>query len=180
MNFQTLNKQRKFVLIASILGVISLFLPWISVSLFGYSQSVNGFHDKGIIVFICFLISGGVAIFGEQTKNLDKTSWAITLLAGVVALLLTIWFYSQGSNSIMGSSLVGFGVYIAAIAAIGVIGSAYLLKSPEDNFKDSFSSLKKDIESKLGNNAAPTTNTTTLPPEPPVSSLEDENIKPVL
>ena len=33
MNFQTMNKQRKFVLIAAAVGVISMFLPWISIFL---------------------------------------------------------------------------------------------------------------------------------------------------
>ena len=33
MNFQTMNKQRKFVLIAAAIGVISMFLPWISISI---------------------------------------------------------------------------------------------------------------------------------------------------
>ena len=85
MNFQTMNKQRKFVLIAAAIGVISMFLPWISVSVLGYSQSVNGMHDKGILVFLCFAASGIIAYLGDQTKNLDKTMWTVTLLAGAIA-----------------------------------------------------------------------------------------------
>ena len=49
MNFQTLNRQRKYILIAAAAGAIAVFLPWatISVDLFGYSasQSINGFHS---------------------------------------------------------------------------------------------------------------------------------------
>lgn len=162
MNFQTMSKQRKFVLISSAVGFISMFLPWISISMFGYSQSVNGMHDKGIIVFICFVASGVIAYLGDQTKNLEKTMWTVTLLAGAIALLFIIWFYSQATGSIMGSSMIGFGIYIAALASIGILVSAYMFRSPTDNIKDGFDSLKKEIENKIGN-----TGSGTPPPPPP-------------
>jgi len=150
MNFQTISKQRKFVLISAAVGFVSIFLPWVSISLFGYTQSVNGMHDKGVLVFICFVVSGVIAWLGDQTKNLDRTMWTVTLLAGAIALLFTIWFYSQATSSIVGSSLIGFGVYIAAIASIGILASAYIYRSPGDNLKDGFNNMKRDIESKIG------------------------------
>jgi hypothetical protein len=154
MNFQTMSKQRKFVLISAAVGIISMFLPWVSISLFGYTGgSVNGMHGKGVLVFFCFLISGGLAYLGDQSKNLDKTSWSVTLLAAAVALVFIIWFYSEATNSIMGSSFIGYGIYVAAIAAIGVLGSAYLFKSAADNLKDGFNTLKQEIESKLANSS---------------------------
>ena len=55
MNFQTMNKQRKFVLIAAAVGIISMFLPWISVSVLGFSQTINGMHDKGFWFFYVLL-----------------------------------------------------------------------------------------------------------------------------
>ena len=168
MNFQTMNKQRKFVLISAAVGFISMFLPWVSVSMLGYSQSVNGMHGKGTLVFICFVVSGVIAWLGDQTKNLDKTMWTVTLLAGAIALLFTILFYSDASGSVMGSAFIGFGVYIAAIASIGILASAYLFRSPTDNLKDGFNSVKNDIESKIGNTpAAP-------PPPPPTSTSTTE------
>lgn len=170
MNFQTMNKQRKFVLISSAVGFISMFLPWKSV----FSQSVNGMHDKGILVFLCFVAAGVIAYLGDQTKNLDKTMWSVTLIAGAIALLVIIWFYSQVPNSIMGVevSFVGFGLYIAAIASIGILASAYMFRSPTDNLKDGFNSMKKDIESKIGNSGS------TPPPSSPsgnASNTESSN-----
>lgn len=158
-----MSKQRKFILISAAVGFISMFLPWASISMFGYSQSVNGMHDKGILVFICFVACGVIAYLGDQTKNLDKTMWAVTLLAGAIALLFIIWYYSQITGSVMGSSMTGFGIYISALAAIGVLASAYLFRSPTDNLKDGFNSMKNDIESKIGN----TGNTTPPPPSNP-------------
>lgn len=179
-----MSKQRKFVLISAAVGFISMFLPWVSISLFGYSQSVNGMHDKGILVFICFVAAGAIAWFGEQTKNLDKTMWTVTLLAGAVAFLLTIWFYFQATSSIMGSSFVGFGLYIAALAAIGIVASAYMFKSPGDNLKDGFTSIKKNFENKLENatDAKTTSSSTSTMPSPPeaTSVKDDETITPIV
>ncbi|MEO8766103.1 MAG: hypothetical protein ABI416_17505 [Ginsengibacter sp.] len=168
MNFQTMNKQRKFILIAAAVGVISMFLPWISISIFGYTQSQNGMHDIGILAFLCFVVSGIIAYLGDQTKNLDKNMWGIVLVAGALALISAIWFYFKINDSIMGGSLVGFGLYISAIAAIGVLGSAYLFRSPTDNIKDSFNSMKKNIEGRIGNH-----DNTTPPSTPPGDTYQD-------
>lgn len=159
MNFQTMNKQRKFVLIAAAVGIISMFLPWISISIFGYTQSQNGMHDIGILAFLCFIVSGAIAYLGDQTKNLEKNMWGIVLAAGALALLSTVWFYFKINDSIMGGSMVGFGLYIAAVAAIGVLGSAYLLRSPTDSIKDTFNSMKKNIGNKINTPGDTTTKT---------------------
>ena len=159
MNFQTMNKQRKFVLIAAVAGVISMFLPWVSISLLGFTQSVNGMHGSGILVFLCFAASGIVAYLGDQTKNLDKTMWLVTLIAGALATLIVIWYIIDASGNAFGSFL-GFGIYIAALAAIGVLLAAYIFRSPTDSIKDGFSSIRKDIENKMNTPSNTTTHTT--------------------
>lgn len=169
MNFQTMNKQRKFVLIAAAVGIVSMFLPWLTISLFGYSQSQNGMHDRGILVFICFLVSAAIAYMGDQTTNFDKNLWGIVLAAGAIALIATISFYMKASNSIMGSSVVGYGLYIAALASIGILISAYVFRSPTDNLKDSFNSMKKNIESKINTEPTSKTNPTNSTTETKVS-----------
>ena len=178
MNFSTMNKQRKFVLISAGVGIISMFLPWVSVSMLGYSQSVNGMHDKGILVFLCFAVCALVAYMGDQTKNLEKNIWFITLAAAAIALLIMLWFYSQLSGSMMGVSFLGFGFYIAGLASIGVLLSAWLFRAQSDNLKDSFNSIKKDIEGRLGNTGSATQ--ATPPPSsgtPPMhSEPEDPDI----
>ena len=164
MNFHTISKQRKFVLISAAVGFISMFLPWISISMFGFRQDVNGMHDKGIIVFLCFVVAGIIAYIGDQKLNLDKTEWTVTLIAGAVALLFTIWFYSEANNTIMGASVVGYGLYLSAIAAIGILVSAYIFRSPADNLKDGFDSLKNSFSNKM-NKPGNVTDTTITPPD---------------
>lgn len=183
MNFQTMSKQRKFVLISAAVGFISMFLPWISVSILGFSQNVNGMHDKGILVFICFVASGLIAYLGDQAKNLDNTMWSVTLLAGAIALLLVIWFYSQASDSVLGTSMIGFGLYIAGLASIGILVSAYMFRSPTDNLKDGFNSMKKNIESKINTSPNATTSSSAPPTftqAPGPGSSDNENVHPPL
>lgn len=73
------------ILIAAAIGAISMFLPWVSVGQLG---SVNGMHGGGILVFICFIAAGFLAFNGDQTTNLNKMSWMLTLVAGGLASTL--------------------------------------------------------------------------------------------
>lgn len=156
MNFQTMSKQRKFVLIAAAVGVISMFLPWVSVSAFGYSQSANGMHGSGILVFLCFAACVAFALMGNQTKNLDKTFWMITLIAGALAAIIVIWNLVDAMSGQFGSML-SFGIYLAAAAAVGVVLAAFMFRSPTDTIKGGFDNLKHDIENKMKSDSGPGT-----------------------
>ncbi len=155
MNFQTKSKQRRFVLIAAAAGLISMFLPWIRISIFGLTQSVNGLHGTGILVFLCFAASGIVAYLGDQSKNLEKTMWMITLIFAALATLIVVGKIINASRSIYGAYL-SFGIYLAALAAIGILASAFLFRSPTDNIRDSFESLKNDLGNKMKSSSTTT------------------------
>ena len=90
MNFQTMNRQRKFILIAAAMGIISVFLPWVTISLFGMSKSINGFHGWGILVFLAFVAAAVITLIGNQTLALEKSFWFIALACGAIALLSVI------------------------------------------------------------------------------------------
>ena len=149
MNFQTMNKQRKFVLIAAILGIISCFLPWVSVSVFGYSSSVNGMHSWGLLAFVGFIGAGVAAFLGDQTKSMTQTYWFVALATGALAILGVLLYFLNVSGSVGGLGVsYGFGIFIAGAAAVGVLACAYMFRSPGDSIKGGFDSLKQDIENK--------------------------------
>lgn len=146
MNFQTLNTQRKLILIAAAIGVISIFLPWITVSIFGQSNSANGFRDTGIVVFLAFVAAGVVSVMGDQTSKLDKKMWIIALGAGAVALVFTLisfGTFSGGGGWGLVEAGYGFGIWIALIASIGILAFAWMHKNPEDNIADNLKSFSK-------------------------------------
>ena len=160
MNFQTMSKQRKFVLIAALAGVIGMFLPWYSYSVFGASASINGMHGNGILVFICFAVAGVMAYLGDQTKTLPSTSWIVTLICGALAVIIVGWNIMKSSDYGLGASM-SVGIYLAAIAAVGVVAAAFLFRSPSDNIRSGFDSLKNDINTKINTTNSNSGNTNT-------------------
>jgi len=156
MNFRTMSRQRKYVLICAAVGFISMFLPWLSISILGFQHSVNGMHEKGVIVFFCFVVTGIIAYLGDQDSNVDTSRWVLILAFGTLAFLLILWYYSQASDSIMGAAAIGVGLYLAALATIGILVSAYVFRSPDDNLKDGFGNLKSNFTKKSDRNSTST------------------------
>jgi NADH:ubiquinone oxidoreductase subunit 6 (subunit J) len=156
MDFATLNKQRKFTLIAAMVGVISIFLPWIAVSGLGISMSENGLHSYGVMAFIGFIGAVILITMGDQTKPLDKTMWFVELIAGAVALIFTLLFMTNLSGDTFGAAGFGIGIWISILAAIGVLASTWLFKSPEDSLQDSFENLKSKVTTATSQNTSGT------------------------
>lgn len=153
MNFQTINIQRKLMLIAGALGIISVFLPWISVSMMGMSNSLSGFRGTGIVVFLAFAASIIIALTGDQSKTLDSKMWLAALAAGVIALLFTIISFGTISNEFgEGFGIVdanyGVGIYLALIAAMGITAAAWLYRNPEYNIQKSIAGFKEEFSSR--------------------------------
>lgn len=182
MNFQLLNKQRKFILFFSLIGFIAMFLPWISLSMFGSTQNINGMHGRGIVVFLCFIAGGLIAVMNDQQKKLDKTMWMVSLIISALALIITFSFYSEAAGSILGSSLVGVGIYLAGMASIGILLSTYIMKAPEDNLNSGFNSLKASMQTKIASfNSPPNSSPTPTITGDPLNNInESDNMKPVL
>lgn len=147
MDFRSINIQRKAILISSVIGIIALFLPWATVSMMGMSDSVNGFRSWGILVFFAFVAAVIISLMGDQSRKLDKKMWLAVLIAGTAALLFTIISFGSASNNFGGMGLVdagnGIGIWLALLASIAVLVSAWYYKNPGDNIRDSFEALKR-------------------------------------
>lgn len=159
------------ILLAAAVGVVSMFLPW--VSLLGFS--VNGMHSSGILVFLCFVAAGAIAYLGDQTTNLTQTSWMIALVAGCVAALIMVINFFDAS----GSGLLSIGFYGALIASLGVIVAAFMFRSAGMTLQSGFDSLKGDLERRM--NSTTTTNPTSPNMTTTVSNpTTDEPTRPVV
>jgi hypothetical protein len=152
MNFQLLNKQRKLILIAAVAGAISVFLPWVkaSVGMFGVeaSESVNGFHGSGVVVFLAFAAAAVISLLGDQTKPLDQTMWLVSLAAGALALIFVVvnLINSKGGPETMVAEVsYGIGIWIALAASLGTVAAAWLFKNPSDTLQGGFDNIKKGI-----------------------------------
>jgi len=68
---KSINLQRKLILIAAVAGVISIFLPWITISIMGMEESVNGFRGVGFVVFLAFALAALISLLCDQSQKLD-------------------------------------------------------------------------------------------------------------
>lgn len=138
MNFQTMSKQRKMILIAAAVGVIAMFLPWASV--FGFSM--NGMYGWGIVVFLCFLGAVALTVMGDQTKNLEPVYWLAAVVAGGLASLIMLVNLINASS---GLSYLGIGFYGALLASFGVVVLAYMHRSAGDSLQGGYDKLKSSF-----------------------------------
>jgi len=145
------------ILIAAAVGVISMFLPWWSISFGGFGGgSVSGMHEVGILVFFCFAAAGVIAYLGDQTTNLNQTNWMIALVAGGIAALITVIKFFDTPPLVDR----GFGLYLSLIAAIGLVAVAFMFRTAGASLQSGFDSLKGDLERKMHSTSTTTTNVT--------------------
>lgn len=153
-----MSKQRKFILIAAAIGAIGIFCPWFY--LFGFS--VNGFRGVGILIFICLIVAIVMALMGDQTKNLNKTNWMITLLAGALAAIIMLINFLNALGSQL--QFMSFGFYMTLLGSLGTAAATFVYRSPDDNIKGGFDSLRKDVENRMGNTGSKNTTGTNTGP----------------
>jgi hypothetical protein len=104
------NKHKTFSII-SLIGIISAFLPWVTVPLLG---SISGIKGDGIITLILFAISLIVIFFNERSSfimnNLTKI---VTSINGLIFLMM-MWKLIQVSQMM---SLLGIGFWGTLLAS---------------------------------------------------------------
>ncbi len=168
MNFQQLHKQRKFIVIGAVVGLIAGFLPWFSYGM----GSVNGMNGIGAMVFILFILAGLLALAGDQKTNIPAKMWLPILAAGVINIciigyLIVRWESAMGGVSNEESAAFGnvglsFGIWAAIAGAIILTYGTYKFRSTENNLKDSFRSLKSDMDKAIADKGK---DSNTVPPQ---------------
>lgn len=143
-----MHKQRLAVIIAAGLGLVSLFLPWASLSMFGVSYSVNGLQagGPGYIMLVVFVVAGVFAFLGDdRTAPIDASK--VKIVAGVAALGVLMMLYQLLAG--IGFSYAGLGAYLAFIAALAVLAVPFVIKDSgaiemptADSIKDEFNEIK--------------------------------------
>jgi hypothetical protein len=132
-----MHKQRKYILVLAAIGAISVFLPWFSANAEGLgvqlSVSENGFHGTGILVFLAFVGTVVLALAGDQSRVLDRTTWMATLCGGAIALLFVVINLARtpsGDAFGIAQAGPGFGIWISLLASIGTLAAAWLMRNP--------------------------------------------------
>ena len=144
-----MHKQRLAVMIAAGVGVISTFLPWVTVSIFGFSTSVNGIGTwQGILVFLLCVGAGILSFMGEdRNRPIEANFVKFVAIAGGVSFLLMLLIVISGGGAGVGS--LGMGAYLALIASLAVLAVPFVIKDSgaisipsKDSIKDEFNEMK--------------------------------------
>ncbi len=144
MEFSKMELQRKIILIAGVIGAISVFLPWYTISVMGMAQSTNGFRGAGIIVFLAFAASTVISILGDQKLKLDKKLWLSALIIGCIAFLFILISFGSSESDPIGfvESGYGIGIWLALICSIGILFAAWFLKEAGLTLKSTIDSMR--------------------------------------
>lgn len=126
------------ILVAAI-GVVSAFLPWITLPIIGSKSGVDG--TDGWIAVGMFGVAAIIALAGPSVMGSGRRTWFGIL--GILGLGLGLWKISDvysiqsqmaaegGFGSRMAEAIsVGIGLWLLAAAGAGMIVSAWLIRSP--------------------------------------------------
>src|SRR5687768_4060987 len=120
-----MHKQRLFIVIASAIGIVSAFLPWAKVSMFGFSTSVNGIDGgDGWISLALFVAAAGITIAsGDRKMALEGTmKKAVAGIGAGAAGFMVIELLR------IGLSWASFGVYFSLLAGAAIMAIPFVVK----------------------------------------------------
>lgn len=132
-----MNKQRLAILIASVIGALGTFMPWVSLPIVG---SINGTKGDGYITLLCFLVPIVLSILGNRKTALSGVRMYGAIAGAGISSLIAIYkiidFNSKMApasdnpfaQAIASSVSIEYGLYVIAVTGLGVIASAFFVK----------------------------------------------------
>lgn len=154
-----MHKQRKLILVASAIGIISTFLPWFTISAgaftYSVSQSRNGFHNVGIVYFILMVAIALISLLGEHKEMLQKNLRLAVIGGGIFSLLFLTIYYNSAKDD-MGAGFgfvnlsIGFGLILAFLTSIIITIIPFVLNQPGEGLGIDVLQLKSGVNSLQG------------------------------
>lgn len=145
---ENFNKQRLFIVIAAGIGVLSTFLPWAKVSLFGISDTASGFSTGGWLSMLLYAGAGILAFLDDKTQGLAKKRMTLMFVLSVLGTLFTLFKIIQISSESMVSASIG--VYLAFLAGLALVAIYFFVNSKGEINKTpkkvDFNELKEDLK----------------------------------
>ena len=116
----------KIMLVACALGLIAAFLPAVTVSLLGVSESVAVWRDwRGKLALVGYAGVGVMACLMLKREFADRRQVIACAIAAGAVLLLALWLPLNIRGSGLGSAVsMGIGVYVNMLAGLGLAGGA--------------------------------------------------------
>lgn len=131
-----MNKQRLSILIASSLGVLATFMPWVKAPLIG---SINGTKGDGWLTFFLFAVPLALSLVKDRAKELKGLQLYGAVVPGFIAAMIGIWkvidfnvamydFEDSPFAEIFAAGVsVEFGLYLVIFAGLALPVCGFLL-----------------------------------------------------
>lgn len=120
----TFEKNKLYVLIGSVVGIVATFIPWITASAFGASKSVSGFEGDGKFVSILFAVVVVLTLLGERGLELSKERRLISFILAAINMLIVfitlinIYSFDYG---VIANARPGFGIFATIVSSAVVM-----------------------------------------------------------
>jgi hypothetical protein len=122
--FNSMHKERIFVLAGSGIGVLSAFLTWRTVKIFGFGRDFSGIdHWTGWFSIAIFAVIATLALIGNRERAIEAGAQKIIILvsSSLLSLLFLVLIILHISNSF---DSPGIGLFLS------LMGSAACLIMP--------------------------------------------------
>ena len=117
-----LKRNHKWIgIVGCVVVLIGCFLPFVSVSLFGVTQSVNYMTGDGKLVLVAIIVSAILILLGKE-----KFSLISSIIAAVIVLYDVINGASQFGSLGLGGISFGIGLWVIIIGLVLTIASVFL------------------------------------------------------
>ncbi len=145
VKYGSLHRQRLFLVVASSLGMLSTFLPWVHVPMIG---AVSGASGDGWLTLPLFLPAIVLSLRGQKHIPLvgglrlgAVIPSAIAGLMGVIKIVRLNTLQNSGAENnvfaemMISSVRVGVGLYLLVAAALAIGVAAWLLATPTETLR---------------------------------------------
>lgn len=122
-----MNKQKLYILISSIVGILAALMPWLSVTAFrSVTQTVSGIDGDGKITLVLFAIACALCFVGnKQEKFSQQFVYGLWAVGGLNILIFLMLFSRAGEAAKsfygFGSVSLGHGAFLTFLAAVAII-----------------------------------------------------------
>ena len=148
-----MHKQRLMIVGAAALGLVSVFLPWISMSFFGMNISLSGLNLNvwGGYVFLGLAIGAAAMALTQGDKSQELDADAKKKVMGMAGGAVGFMLYFILVKLTIGAT--GIGAWLALLAAIAMLAAPFVIKGDggfempnKDTIKADLDDSKKDGE----------------------------------
>ncbi len=122
-----MNKQRLGILILALIGMLTTFMPWATVSFLGMQRTIKGTDGDGWITIVLFLV---VLILTLVLGKIKASIKGAALLGVIIPSVICFIIGAINIFSINGNSFgnVKYGLYVLTIVPLFIIIISFILK----------------------------------------------------